>query len=242
MSVGVPGLVYLKQFISPAQSLSLTQACLALNRRCNAVAAEKGTSAAAFIPQPMHVRSSHHNLRSEESYVPLVIKDDVGEAALRCEHFARYGEEGHELTYFRGTANIPASIGNAVIPLVQEKVAPVKDLLQAKKDLNWKLTLNIYKVQTLQLEPTLAGFPFHVDIPSNGVITMILSLIQGAQIQLVKDDKEDDVRSLFMEPDSLLVLSGESRYRWRHRVLPSVSSHSGAHGEVGRISVVLGCQ
>lgn len=29
---------------------------------------------------------------------------------LRCEHFAKYGEKGHELSYFRGNANIPSAI------------------------------------------------------------------------------------------------------------------------------------
>ena len=73
-----------------------------------------------LIPLSWHdndnkVQSSQHNLKSEETYVALQVPDVTAASTkhvplLRCEHFAKYGEKGHELSYFRGNANIPCAI------------------------------------------------------------------------------------------------------------------------------------
>jgi hypothetical protein len=45
--------------------------------------------------------AAQHNLPSEEMFVPVAAVEESTGRTLRCEHFARYGEDGHELTYFR---------------------------------------------------------------------------------------------------------------------------------------------
>lgn len=56
-----------------------------------------------------------------------------------------------------------------------------------------------------------------------------------------ENDKNDqDIRRIEMENRSLLVLSGESRYNWRHRVLPI--QETSRTTLIQRISVVLGVQ
>ncbi len=59
--------------------------------------------------------------------------------------------------------------------------------------------------------------------------------------------KFDAIPGLFMCPNylpigSLLVLSGESRYEWKHRVLPMAASGEVKPGEIERVSLVLGFQ
>ena len=249
----MPGLLYLPQFVNAVQHNALVASCLALRRRV-AAAADGQHAAAASIPQPEYVKSAEHNLRTEEAFVPVQVDDDGGDwpwplaededlLRLRCEHFARYGEDGHELTYFRGNRNIPRFVSESVVKLAQMKVPAVKDLAA---DLNWKLTMNAYRA--VQGSHRTAGFPFHVDIPANGEVTMILSLQRGATLQLAHegDIQSQRLTAVEMEPGGLLVLSGEARYNWRHRVLPMEDEHAEEmngkrlEGDVRRISLVLG--
>jgi hypothetical protein len=52
---------------------------------------------------------------------------------------------------------------------------------------------------------------------------MILSLLKGATMELAHEDdiENRNVAVVELEPGGLLVLAGEARYNWRHRVLPS---------------------
>ncbi|HEX4608289.1 MAG TPA: hypothetical protein VH092_08795, partial [Urbifossiella sp.] len=104
------------------------------------------------------------------------------------------------------------------------------------RELTWKLTMNFYK----RVGGRIAGFPFHVDIPANGVVTMILNVQREAVFQITKDG--EDVTEIRLPVGSLLVLSGESRYQWKHRVLPMAGSGAVALGGVERVSLVLGFQ
>ena len=85
----------------------------------------------------------------------------------------------------------------------------------------------------------VAGFPFHVDILANGVVTMILNVQREALFQITKGEAVTDIR---LPVGSLLVLSGESRYEWKYRVLPMAASGSGGPGGIERVSLVLGFQ
>lgn len=232
------GLAYLPSFLSPPLHSEVLQHCITLNRLADTQA--RGTEASSTeIPQPKHVESSEHNLSTRESFARVFLSD--GNRKLRAEHFVRYGEQGHELTYLRGNDNIPAFVKELLLPTILT-VPCVAELSNSvgNRTLNWKMTLNIYR----EHGAALAGFPFHVDIPSNGAVTMILSLMAGARMELVheSDTKNADVRVVDMEPSSLLVLSGEARYNWRHRVLPTNVANKVAQNEIGRVSLVLGCQ
>lgn len=101
-------------------------------------------------------------------------------------------------------------------------------------DLTWKLTANFYR----RTNGAVAGFPFHVDIPTNGVVTMILNVQRAARFEIAKGDA---CEALDMPVGALLILSGESRYEWMHRVLPSAEPGAGGHA-VERVSLVLGYQ
>lgn len=50
------------------------------------------------------------------------------------------------------------------------------------------------------------------------------------------------IADIQMAVGSLLILSGESRYEWKHRVLPMVASGEAEIGEIERVSLVLGFQ
>ncbi len=108
-------------------------------------------------------------------------------------------------------------------------------LVEAGQDLKWKLTMNFYHGH----DGKIAGFPFHVDIPSNGVVTMILNVHREVLFQIAHEEIVEDVE---LPVGSLLILSGESRYQWKHRVLPKELGNSPSSGEVERVSLVLGFQ
>jgi hypothetical protein len=97
----------------------------------------------------------------------------------------------------------------------------------------WKLTVNYYK----NTGKAVAGFPFHVDLPANGVVTMILNIQREVKFQIAKDEV---VKDLMIPVGGLLILSGESRYNWKHRVLPMEGNDLDAKNSIERISLVLG--
>jgi len=94
-------------------------------------------------------------------------------------------------------------------------------------------------------------------LAANGEITVILTLKQSATIQLVKpsfdltdgiqtttqiEELEQEVEgggvpvhSMDLTPGSLLVLSGEGRWNWVHRVLPQQAVDG-----MERVSLVFG--
>jgi hypothetical protein len=73
---------------------------------------------------------------------------------------------------------------------------------------------------------------------------MILSLRKGAKLEMQKASNNSDVAdfALELEPNSLLLFSEESRFDWRHRVMPTAGIENVQVGEVARISVVFGVQ
>jgi hypothetical protein len=230
------------------------------------------TVEATSIPQPSFERSVSHNLQNEQTFLRLRIHDpshleEEGKVAktLRCEWFPSYGEEGHGLGYFRGNENIPILCRDLVLPLVARHVAPVQQLIVSKAllaqlragprgtesgvgpsetedgnalSLQWKMTLNTYSMGAAEVP----GFPYHVDLPANGPITMIATLRRGATLELRHKDAAAGAtpESLVLQPGSLVVLSGEARYEWEHRVLSSPGS--GGEEDISRVSTVFGCQ
>jgi len=228
----IPGLFLFPDYFSSSLCATITKETLGLHIRLDETASLQ-TPEKVHIPQPDFVRSEHHNLGSEEYYTRVVLREEASSRQLRCEYFPQYGDEGHALGYFRGNANIPDFIADDILASVQQSMKEL-GLIESENDLTWKLTVNIYK----NVAGTIAGFPFHVDIPANGVVTMIMNVQREALFQIAKGDLMQDIK---LPIGGLLVLSGESRYQWKHRVLPETSGES-ASEDVERVSLVLGFQ
>jgi hypothetical protein len=232
-SEAIPGLFICPDYFLPSQSVAIVRDTLALYTRLHEASTGAGRIEKAHIPQPEFVRSAHHNLASEEFYTRVVL-GEAGERQLRCEFFPRYGEDGHSLAYFRGNPNLPDYIGHEFIASIRRTMEEA-GLVRQGQELTWKLTVNFYK----NIGGTVAGFPFHVDLPANGVVTMILNVQREALFQITKGETITDIQ---LPVGSLLVLSGESRYEWKHRVLPMAASGEAEFGEIERVSLVLGFQ
>jgi hypothetical protein len=228
----IPGLLVYSDYFSGAACATLAQESLRLHARLEEAVANISTIEQAHIPQPGFVRSSKHNLPSEEYYKRVKLTESY-QRILKCEYFPRYGEDGHSLCYFRGNENLPDFVIETLLAPIQCTMCEA-GLAALTQELTWKLTMNFYK----NVGGTVAGFPFHVDIPANGVVTMILNAQREVLFQITRDDIVKDIR---LPVGSLLVLSGESRYEWKHRVLPMASA-SPATGGVERVSLVLGFQ
>ena len=228
----IPGLFVYPDHFSEAQCATLVRESLTLHAQLEAVASA-GKAEKAHIPQPEFVRSSRHNLASEEFYTRVVLAAS-DHRNLSCEFFPKYGEERHSLCYFRGNANLPDFVRDELLATIHELMEET-GLADAGGELMWKLTMNFYK----SVDGTIAGFPFHVDIPANGVVTMILNVQREVLFQIAKGEAITDIQ---LPVGTLLVLSGESRYEWKHRVRPMASRDPASAGGVERVSLVLGFQ
>ena len=202
--------------------------------------------------------SPDHNLPNrKEEYVPLKLPDvDNPSRLLGCEHFPAYGD-GHELTYFRGTRNLPSLVQPLVekldaLPAVRDEVLWNRGRLGRKASTphEWRLTMNRYVARDAAL--TRPGFPWHRDIEANGASTMILGLGSSGRLQFAEDPLGGDLRiaktldglrydsdytpslDLTLEPGDLLVLTGKSRWQMIHRV-------AGEGNGGARASLVFGC-
>jgi hypothetical protein len=226
----IPGLFVYPDHFSEEQCDRLVGRSLELHTRLEAAVSQSATVETAHIPQPEFVRSAKHNLASEEFYTRVVLVE-ANARELRCEYFPHYGEDGHALCYFRGNANLP-DFAHELLPTIRTTIERA-GLADPGRELTWRLTMNFYE----SVEGTVAGFPFHVDIPANGVVTMILNIHKEALFQIAREVVVD----VPLPVGSLLVLSGESRYQWKHRVLP-MASRALIPGGVERISLVLGFQ
>ncbi len=227
----IPGLLFGTDYFTAEQCRQLVRRSLELYERLESAAG--GPRETAHIPQPEYVRSEKHNLSSEEHFVRVLLREAQGRD-IRCEYFPRYGEDGHALAYFQRNANLPDFAADDLVPDVRAMIER-EGFVSPDQELTWKLTMNFYK----RVGGRVAGFPFHVDIPANGVVTMILNVQREALFQIAKGD----VRTNIVLPvGALLLLSGESRYEWKHRVLPSDAPNGERAHVIERVSLVLGFQ
>lgn len=86
------------------------------------------------------------------------------------------------------------------------------------------------------------GIRPHVDHPQHfGPTVVSISLGSGAIMRFTSLSDPTIVKDIFLEPGSLVALSGESRYRWRHeipsRAVDQVGEHEYARSR--RISITL---
>lgn len=225
----VNGLYFFDNFFSKEDCENLINGAIENNKQLEVSVDQHTKLFSANIPQPEFVTSERHNLSTEEKYISLKVIE--ADKTLSCEYFPNYGEKGHSLAYFRGNKNIPSYV-NDIIPAI-EKVINESEINKSITSLQWRLTMNFYK----HVEGVIAGFPFHVDIPANGVSTMILNIHNKAVFQIKKDNVTKEIE---LPIGSLLILSGESRYEWKHRVLPSTIDSTKINEDIQRISLVLG--
>ena len=176
----IPGLLVFADHFTAAQCAVVVRETLALYTRLEETASGAPKVEKAHIPQPDFVRSARHNLRSEEFYTRVALAEP-SQRQLSCEYIPKYGEDGHALAYFRGNTNLPDFIGGLLLASIRRTMEEAC-LIQPDQGLTWKLTVNFYR----NIGGTVAGFPFHVDIPANGIVTMILNVQREALFQIAK--------------------------------------------------------
>jgi hypothetical protein len=240
-----PGLLYVESFINSDEREDMINYALILREKIRTDAHQR-----AFTKGRTYL-SKQHNLKSEESYriVTLPNEADEGRRPVIAQYFDKYGEDGHELTYFINNSNIPDFVKHKLIFPLSSASKEIQELMKLKKSqgqghLKWNFTCNFYGLHGA--DGQLAGFPFHVDVPSNGDITCIHTILTAATLQIRKKADHSQYYSVVMRPGSILLLSGESRWDWEHRVLPQSIDLTTLPAKlqdikVGRISLVLGC-
>jgi hypothetical protein len=184
--------------------------------------------------------SKQHNLESDEYYKLITLEDENGKK-LDLQYFEKYGEKGHTLTYFMGTKNIPAFVQEALVtPMEQLHEVQALKTKSDGKPLEWNFTLNTYRPTDNHPE-RIPGFDFHRDIPSNGEITAIFTLLAEADVQMKQDGDSPISYTARLIPGSLFLLSWDARWKWLHRVLPRDVPLIDLE-TIRRISLVLGCK
>jgi alkylated DNA repair dioxygenase AlkB len=227
------GLRFIRKFLdNQAQEQLLTQSLL-LHREIERIAQNTpGTAARTYL-------SKQHNLKTDEHYHRVTVK--MHGQMLNLQHFFKYGEEGHTLTYFIGTQNIPQFVIDALI-IPMEQIEEVKELKAQKigdKPLGWNLTFNTYK-PSLHKRNQMPGFDFHKDIPSNGDITAIFTLLSEADVEMKPTMHSPVAYRETLIPGSLFLLSGAARWEWLHCVQPKDIPFIDSE-KIRRVSLVLGC-
>lgn len=229
----IPGLKMVSLFVTDVDRFRIEQEAFRLHETIQKQAVfSKKKQARTYLSQ-------QHNLPSEETYRPVLLEDENGKR-INAQHFERYGEEGHQLTYFIGNNNIPSFVSKEIIAPM-EKLDVVEKLKEkAGAPLIWNFTFNVY--QSSKDNPQLiAGFPFHKDVASNGEITAIFTLLSEAEVQMKHESGAEPTYSGILKPGSLFVLSKEARWSWLHRIVPKALSNQQPEQSIHRMSLVLGC-
>lgn len=184
--------------------------------------------------------AKQHNLATDDFYQKIRLSDEGGKM-LDAQHFAKYGDHGHSLTYFIGTSNVPHYVRSNLIPSLEKLNPPLNENASSLKGTDWRFSFNIYRGTHTQR----AGFPWHIDTASNGESTVIYTLLSEAKMELKRPEDSSAVYTVTLPPNSLLVLGGEARWKWQHRVLSeNIDAESSAalanETAVKRLSLVLG--
>jgi len=192
--------------------------------------------------------SPAHNIPIRSEYVPVKVplrgfysSKSSCTPKLSAEHFSHYGE-GHRLTYYRGNDNIPQLELPDDFLGKMSSIKGIENELEGSRSLSeppkWRLTLNHYPApsthQSDKEKPVRAGFPWHRDLEANGASSMILGLGSPGRLEFGKEpnsqpppadnrverpDLVEAVRSIELQPGSLLILTGPARWHLVHRVL-----------------------
>jgi len=225
----IPGLIYIPDFLNEKSQQDLLKHSLILQSKI----AEISTSASAY-------KSKSHNLNKDRFYKLLNLQDLPGRK-INAQRFEDYGDTGHELTYFMHNHNIPAFIQELLIPRIEELDVVKKLKLYTAAQLqpfDWRFTFNIYNYSHAR-QP---GFDWHTDIPANGDITSITTLLSSTDFELRKQSEPEITYSVPLSPGSIVLLSEEVRWGWEHRVVPQAHDFTVPQNMISRISLVLGCK
>ncbi|VUD66786.1 hypothetical protein TDB9533_03694 [Thalassocella blandensis] len=225
----IPGLFFLPDFLDESLCCYLLDEARVTRKSILTKLERDKKEISIVVPQPNFVRGEQHNLSTGAKFSRVEFFDS-NDKTLSCEYFPEYGEPGHELIYFRGNENLPDFLVGVLPSIVQ--MLSSRRLLPTNCKSNWRLTMNFYN----SIDGRLAGFPFHVDIPANGVVTMILNIERQVVFEITNGDR---LEALNLPVGALLILSGASRYEWKHRVKSS-DAEDGVDKYAGRISLVLG--
>lgn len=215
--------------------------------------------------------SQYHNLTSQESFQKVKVDQDG--KPIYVEVFEKYGEEGHMLVYCKNS-NIPPFISNELYDKFNQDLLKQIVLQNVKNpnSIDWRITLNYYTPIENGDSKQYSGFPFHRDIASNGNLTAILSLGDYGLLHFKESSVEyegfsprknnyettsllnenpqsndaDQVKTILVEPNSLIIMTGPSRWNYLHRVVPTGHEfefenqiYKRSHQ---RLSIVLGCK
>lgn len=221
----IPGLTYQPKFLDEETQHTLRNEALQLHTKV--CTHQKGAS--------VH-KSKGHNLPFEKQY-KLLHFEDVSGRKINAQSFTNYGSSGHDLTYFINNQNIPKFIHEGLVARISQMDTVQALASKIENPLNWRFTFNVYKEEKSQQ----ASFDWHKDISSNGEITSITTILGSATFQIRPEDRtsDSDTYSIPLTPGSIVLLSGDSRWKWEHRVLPQKAS---VVDSIGRISLVLGCR
>ncbi len=235
LTTSIPGLYIYRDFLRPVQGTDLQKNAINLHKEI------VENSANALNHQCKTFLSQYHNLKSDE-YYRLVEVDDSSGRKIEGQHFQKYGEDGHKLTYFVGNKNLPGFLMNGLL----SRVLRIPEIMAIKQDktLNWNFTFNTYAAANNGLSK-LAGFDFHKDIESNGEVTMIYSIGAPTKFEIRHPNYIAESQTIPLLSNSLVVLSKQARWDYEHRVIPVTIEDSAPLIEnevesVRRISLVLG--
>lgn len=234
VATAIPGLHVYQNFLEADAKCSLQKEAIQLHHAISTDAA------GGSVRRGKTYLSKYQNLKSDEYY--RLVKVDDGEAELQCQYFERYGEDGHQLTYFIGNSNLPSFIKSQLIPRVLE--IPEVVALTQSKPLNWNFTFNTY-TSTANQSARIAGFDFHKDVASNGEATMIYSMGAQSKFHIRLPSEADKIHAFALQPNSLILLSREARWDYEHCVVPveiadSLPLFASEVETIWRTSLVLG--
>lgn len=234
-----PGLVFLSRFLEESQRTPVQARAKELYRK---IISQQQT---APTQEARSYLSKYHNLKSKEYYKAVHFEDQDGRK-ISCQYFQKYGEEGHQLSYFIGNNNIPRFIQTDLITRMLD-IPEVRNLKEADKGI-WNFTFNTYALlENASKLATMAGFPYHKDIESNGEITAIYSLGEESTFEIRHPERPDQVTRFPLVDNSFILLSGPARWDYEHRVIPVVIQKKTSQlwneiEAIKRISLVLGIQ
>ncbi|GAB4226020.1 MAG: hypothetical protein Tsb0021_01590 [Chlamydiales bacterium] len=231
----VPGLHIFHDFLPKSQQSELQKKAIDLYK------AVLNTQVSSDLKRRKIFLSHSHNLKSDEYYRLIEIEDVPGKK-IRGQHFEKYGEDGHKLTYFIGNNNLPKFLRNSLVPRVLQ--IPEVMALRQDKTLNCNFTFNTY-AKANERASKLAGFGFHKDIESNGELTVIYSIGAHSEFQIRYPNDEDKALTIPLLSHSLILLSKGARWDYEHRVIPVTIEDCSPLFQnevetIRRISLVLG--
>ncbi|MFT5171040.1 MAG: SAM-dependent methyltransferase [Candidatus Marinamargulisbacteria bacterium] len=257
IQTAIPGVSIQKDFLTKNQHGKLSAFTTYLQVQVN-----KKTDADTDLVQTLHRSTKQTGYRNV--HIPPPGASDA--ADLTCEVFENYAVQSHRLVYFVGNDNIPEIFMPYLGGLVQQALfddhpdTPF-DRPRQWTDYRWRVTVNYYgDKDPSDAHFERAGFPYHVDIKTNGQHTFAISLDPGL-MEFIKPDKpvdglvsQSDIdaavakrqpEQVFSDRNSLLTMSGQGRHDWAHRVVPNTDAFRIGDRiiPVGpRVSIIFGVQ